>query len=917
LTWVGRLLGRYRLEQLLGKGGMGVVYRAVDVETGVSVAIKLLYPKLLLVDSARKRFAKEAVMLSRVDNPYVTRMLGFHETAGVHYLVVEFVDGVSLRALLHQRRRLSQIVALNIVADVCRALVDAHRKGMVHRDLKPDNILLPNVHLDDDPESWTSPPRAKLTDFGLAREENQSQTMALTQGTVLGTPYYMAPEQCDGSNVDARSDVYALGATLFELLAGRPPFDGKDAMTVMYKHFTEEPPAIERFRPDASADVSKLIRRLLAKKPDDRLPDAEALLDEIERLLRGDVVVGVLHPRLPDEDPRGVLKYDFRWPLASSPAALWPLVSDTERLNRAIGLPAVKYTNRSDEEGVVHRMAEAKTSALTLRWEEHPFEWIEGRQLGVLRRFESGPWQWFVSKVELAPRPEGGTEVRHSIRVKPHGLFGRLAANVEIGWRAQASLGKAYQGFDKVLQTERSPFDDAYADVPKLTTAQRRRLRQGKERLASRGVDAKSVDLLCRFLAEASDQDVGRIRPLALAERLKADPGPMTSACLHAARLGLLTLLWDILCPLCRIPSQVKDDLRTLGSHGECEACDSDFELDFARSVEMIFRAGPEVRDVETRTFCAGGPGHSPHVAAQMRVAPDERREIDLALPSATYLLRCPQMGLAKQFRVVAGASAKRWAVTLGDSSLGADDGRPGDGEAPVMAPGAQALTVRNASKHERLVKIERTSPRSDAVTAAMAAALPVFRELFPDQVFSAGQSAVAPDMTFVVVDGEAGAPLFRRYGEEAGFQRVKEQLTVLTACVEREGGVVLKVIGAGMFAVMNDPLGGVRTACAMAAATAERLDADVLPLRIGVHRGGAVVANLGEKMDYFGTTVAAAARIAQAAGPDEVWFSDAVLAHPGAYRWLTSRSTPLAIVTDPIDAPGVAVLQRCSFKKV
>src|SRR5262249_58645011 len=125
--------------------------------------------------------------------------------------------------------------------------------------------------------------------------------------------------------------------------------------------------------------------------------------------------------------------------------------------------------------------------------------------------------------------------------------------------------------------------------------------------------------------ARAPPQAVARIRPRPLARRLGLDPDKFTAACLHGARAGLLVLLWDILCPVCRIPSEVKETLRALREHGRCEACQIDFELDFANSVEMIFRAHPEVRDSELATYCVGGPAHSPHVAAQARVGPGER----------------------------------------------------------------------------------------------------------------------------------------------------------------------------------------------------------------------------------------------------------------------------------------------------
>src|SRR5262249_27899942 len=155
------------------------------------------------------------------------------------------------------------------------------------------------------------------------------------------------------------------------------------------------------------------------------------------------------------------------------------------------------------------------------------------------------------------------------------------------------------------------------------------------------------VERLGEFLAVAPPQEAARIRPLALARRLGLDPEQVVAACLHGARSGLLVLLWDVLCPACRIPSEVKDTLRALREHGRCDACNLAYELDLATSVELIFRAHPEVRDADVATYCIGGPAHSPHVVAQVRVAAGERLDLDLHLAEGAYRLRGPQLPAA------------------------------------------------------------------------------------------------------------------------------------------------------------------------------------------------------------------------------------------------------------------------------
>src|SRR5262249_18749000 len=271
------------------------------------------------------------------------------------YLVLEYIAGRTLGDLLKECGRLGEPLALAILAEAARALAEAHERGIVHRDLKPDNILLTGVRGQGSgvsSEGTAAPlassrlptindlPGVKVLDFGLARHVVETESLNVTRaGAILGTPLYMAPEQCSGSGtVDARTDIYALGATLFHLLAGRPPFEGPTAVRVIAQHCQEPPPPLQQLNPAVSEGACQIAARALAKSPDARYAHAGALLHDLERLLRGEPSSIAVHPRLPACDPGRVLQYDFRWELEAGPRQLWPHVSNTERLNRAIGL---------------------------------------------------------------------------------------------------------------------------------------------------------------------------------------------------------------------------------------------------------------------------------------------------------------------------------------------------------------------------------------------------------------------------------------------------------------------------------------------------------------------------------------------------------------------------------------------------
>ena len=224
-----RSVGRFAIERRLGEGGMGAVYLGTDPSDGSKAAIKIIAQRFNSNDRALKRFAKEARMLSTVQHPSIARLVEFNGQHDPMYLAMEYVEGGCLADFLKSRQPLPERLAVALIADAARGLSAAHNGGLVHRDIKPANLLLTErgrislsqLQLDDS----TSGPLVKIADFGLAKHHDSSESIALTQtGMILGTPIYMSPEQCRASKVDPATDVYALGVTLFQCLAGRPPY---------------------------------------------------------------------------------------------------------------------------------------------------------------------------------------------------------------------------------------------------------------------------------------------------------------------------------------------------------------------------------------------------------------------------------------------------------------------------------------------------------------------------------------------------------------------------------------------------------------------------------------------------------------------------------------------------------------------
>lgn len=275
---IGRdIIGQYVIRSKLGEGGMGEVYLAEQQAIGRKVAIKVLHANLLrgLGNSeGAERFRNEAKAAARLESPHIVQIYNWGELDdGTLFMAMEYLSGATLGALLRERKQLDAELAVHIATQICSALTEAHAAGIVHRDLKPSNIML--IERAGDKHF------AKVLDFGVAKLEGADITRS---GALFGTPQYMSPEQLQAGQIDGRSDLYALGVILFELLAGKPPFVSSTAIGFITLHLNEPPPALPKTVPRALASA---IARLLAKDPDERPRDAAMAAEELRAALSG------------------------------------------------------------------------------------------------------------------------------------------------------------------------------------------------------------------------------------------------------------------------------------------------------------------------------------------------------------------------------------------------------------------------------------------------------------------------------------------------------------------------------------------------------------------------------------------------------------------------------------------------------
>ena len=358
---IGNILGnRYRILREIGSGGMAKVYLAEDINDGQLEAIKVLHPHFSEDVSYLQRFTREAKLASMLDNQHIVKLLDYGSSRDIHYLVMEYVEGKDLREIINERGPLSWEEAMGLIDQICEALEVAHDNHVVHRDIKPQNVMI------------TEDGVLKVLDFGIARAR---MLPSLTQSGFVGSPYYISPEQAMGEDVDIRSDIYSTGIVLYEILSGRVPFDAKSPWSIISKHIISEPPEIDLDDRPVPEPVKTFFKRMVAKRPDDRFQNPTVARQAIAAILAGqDIPADLGRPQPVNVDKIAMADGIYRRAEKAMKQAEWQKAVNL--LNQVINLNPnhSNATQKLTQAGAQARLMALYTAAIRAmegsRWQE-------------------------------------------------------------------------------------------------------------------------------------------------------------------------------------------------------------------------------------------------------------------------------------------------------------------------------------------------------------------------------------------------------------------------------------------------------------------------------------------------------------------------------------------------------------------
>jgi class 3 adenylate cyclase len=557
-----------------------------------------------------------------------------------------------------------------------------------------------------------------------------------------------------------------------------------------------------------------------------------------------------------------------------TPAAFYQAASGTDRVNRLTGLPAVRFTPGLTPDGRQALRAEARMMGLSIHWYDLPFEWVENQYWIARRLMEGVPLKQVDITTTIQPLPGDRTQVRVVVDVLPSNILGRLGASLVFGTYALTRIARLYRQFAAAYQRQ-AP--DLFPPTTMKPVIDRPALARLVRELRALPLRSEAVNRLLDYFVTAPDDAVSTMRPFVLADRWGLDRMEVLRVFLYATRIGLLDMRWDVLCPNCRVAKVQAGTLGELEREAHCDTCNIRYDVNFDEAVELRFTPNQAVRETYEATYCIGGPFQTPHIVAQLDVAPGETRAVDLAdFAPGHYRWRTRQRAERGRVEIVEAGPLDPVVIRLDQAG----------GDAPVvLAPGA-SLRLDNPGPTPLLVMLEHDGWGNDRVSAALVTALQEFRTLFSSQVLAPGLNVGVRNLTVLFSDLKDSTTLYERVGDSPAYASVRDHFAIMTTAIGAHRGAVVKTIGDAVMAVFYTPADAVAAGLAIQAGIAAynaQSDHEPLTVKLGLHRGPCIAINANDVLDYFGTTVNIAARVQGTSEGDDLILSEAVYSDPAA----------------------------------
>ena len=553
--------------------------------------------------------------------------------------------------------------------------------------------------------------------------------------------------------------------------------------------------------------------------------------------------------------------FDFDHPVAK----LWSVVSDTPRWGEASGFPRYQASEALQSDGRVRVFGELEIAGMTLAWEEPPVNWIAERWFEQQRIFSRGPINSMTIRATLEDKNER-SELDLELSFDTHNLVGTVVARRLVA-AFEDKVRALLETADQLIRAEQP---DLFESNYRPSAAAQARAEKVKATIAESPYEHGLATRLVDYINQAQEVDLWSMRPIAMARRWQVDTRDTIELFLQSVRSGLLESRWDVLCPRCRLSKSATTNIGELPRGVHCDACNIDFDSDFASNVELSFSPSPSIRAIEYGFFCRSGPGVTPHIKGQCSLSPGTSHSLPLTLHPGDYRIRMLEAGDELELSWDGGAFPE---IHVNDDKLSVPGSSP-DNEIHLVNDGSIARTI----------VIEEQSWLRDVLTAERATTMQAFRDLFSEQVLRPGDEVSIRNIAFVFTDLVGSSSLFSRIGDAAAYHLVREHFAELAQIVRRHRGNIVKTVGDGIHAAFLTPDDALRASIDMQQAMPgfnRRLETEGIAIRIGLHSGSSIAVTLNDRLDYYGEAVNLTARLEGQAGAGEIAMSKAFTEDP------------------------------------